>query len=29
MDFIIDTVGDDNLHIKQELLDDNEKLFVG
>ncbi|XP_045456268.1 deoxynucleotidyltransferase terminal-interacting protein 2 [Melitaea cinxia] len=28
MDFIIDTVGDDNLHIKQELLDDNEKLFV-
>lgn len=29
MDFIIDTVGDDNLQIKQELLDDNEKLFVG
>ncbi|CAH2100312.1 unnamed protein product [Euphydryas editha] len=28
MDFIIDTVGDDNLQIKSELLDDNEKLFV-
>ncbi|CAK1599444.1 unnamed protein product [Parnassius mnemosyne] len=28
MDFIVDTVGDDDLQVKTELLDENDRLFI-